>query len=309
VWVQLHQIRYFLAVVDYQGINAAAAALRVAQPTVSQAVRELERDLGVELFHRLGRGMVLTAAGRALAGPARRILRDVAAAEGTLLDAAGKLRGRLDIATLAPLAEVPVARLVSAFRRDHPNVFVRIGDLDSAEAGPALIEQGDCEIVVCYLPIPGGSGLRVRRLGVQEYCIAFPPGTKLPPEDPLPLTALPDIPLVVVKRGNAYASQVEQAVAAAGASHRPAAVVASPQARLPFVLAGVGGSFLPRAVADEATSQGLVVRATTPSISWDYGLLYDESALSPAGRAFIELAASIAEPVDSGDREEGPGSG
>jgi DNA-binding transcriptional LysR family regulator len=307
--VHLNHVRYFLAVVDHQGINAAAMALRLAQPTVSQAIRELERELGVELFHRLGRGMVLSSAGYAFSGPARRILRDVVAAEGALPDAAGQLLGRLDITTPASLSADPVARLVSGFRCSHPKVFVRIGNLDSAEDGPSLIKQGDCEIVICYLPVPATAGLRVRRLNTQEYCIAFPPGTDLPPEDPLPLAALPDIPLVVVRRGNAHASEIEQVVAAAGASRRPAAVVENPQARLPFVLVGVGGTFLPRAVADDAVSQGLVVRATHPPIRWDYGLVYDESALSPAGRAFVELACSFGDVTDAGDGEEGAGGG
>jgi DNA-binding transcriptional LysR family regulator len=305
--VQLNQIRCFLAVVDHQGFAMAAVALRVSQPTVSQAVRELERDLGVQLFHRLGRGVALTSAGRALVGPARRILRDVVAAEGALVDSAGQLRGRLDIATLPPLAAGPVAGMVSAFRRGHPRVFVRIGSMESAEAGLGMIRQGDFEIVVCYLPVAADdSGLTVRHVGIEEYCIAFPPGTELPPEDPLPLAALPDIPLVVVHKGNAYASQVEQAVAAAGGLRRAAALVDNPQARLRFVLAGVGGSFLPRAMADDAVPQGLVVRSTQPPISWAYGLIYHESALSNAGRAFVELVSSSGELGDAGDAEESP---
>jgi DNA-binding transcriptional LysR family regulator len=294
--MQLHQIRYFLSVVDHRGINVAADELGVAQPTVSQAMRELESELGVQLFHRLGRGTVLTSAGRALIGPARQIVRDAIAAQGALVDATGQLRGRLDIATLPSLAADPVAGTVSAFRRDHPKVFVRVGSIESAEAGLNLIKQRDYEIVVCYLPAPGdGLRLTTRQVGVQDYCIAYPPGTELPPEDPLPLAALPDIPLVVARRGNAYASQIEQAVAAAGTPRRAAAVVENPQARLPFVLAGVGGSFLPRAVAESAIPQGLVVRRTVPLISWAYGLLYEEFALSNAARAFVELACSSRE--------------
>jgi DNA-binding transcriptional LysR family regulator len=99
--VELHQVRYFLAVADYQGVRHAATALRVSQPAVSEAVRELERELGIELFHRLGRGMALPSAGLALVGPARRILRDVVAAEGALVGSDGELRGRLDIGALA----------------------------------------------------------------------------------------------------------------------------------------------------------------------------------------------------------------
>jgi DNA-binding transcriptional LysR family regulator len=287
--VHLNQLRYFLGVVDHGGVGAAAAALGVAQPTVSQAIHELERELGVDLFHRLGRGLVLAAAGRALVGPARRVLRDVAAAEGALVEAAGEVGGRLDLTTLPALAAHPVAGMVSAFRRAHPNVFVRIGDLDMADEAPAAIRQGDCEVAVCYLPIADDSGLTLRRLGETHQCVAYPPGTEIAADDPLPLSALPDVPLVVLPRGNVYANEIERAIAESGSLRRPAAVVGSVQARLPFVLAGVGGSFLPRELAEGAASQGVIVRTTSPSIGWPFGLVYDESTLSIAGRAFVDL--------------------
>ncbi|MGH3450375.1 MAG: LysR family transcriptional regulator [Haloechinothrix sp.] len=290
--MQLHQIQYFLAVVDHKGINAAAATLGLAQPTVSQAIRELERELGVDLFHRIGRGMVLTSAGHALVGPARRIMRDIVGAEGALPDAAGQLRGRLDIYAQPALSVDPVARLVGAFRREHPKVFVRIGDLRDEETATSLIRDGHCEIVFCHLPIPGPEGLQVAELGLQEFWIAFPPGTELPPEDPLPLSSLPDIRQVVVPRGWSYASQIEQAITEAGQLRRPAAVVQHREARLPFVLAGVGSSFLERTMAEDAVPRGLVVRAPDPAISRAYGLVYDATSLSPSGQAFVELARS-----------------
>jgi DNA-binding transcriptional LysR family regulator len=303
--VELHHVRYFLAVVDHQGVNAAAVALQVSQPTVSHGIRDLERTLGTELFHRLGRGVALTSAGHALIGPARRVYRDVVAAEGLLPDAAGQLRGRLDIAAAASLSSDPLARLISAFRRQHPRVFVRIGNVDAGEDGPALVRHGDYEIVLCYPPVIGAVDLRVDDLGVQEYCIAFPPGTELPGQDPLPLSALPDLPLVAVHRGDERASEIEHAIAAAGVPRRLAVLVDNPQARLPFVLAGVGGSFLPRAVAESARGHGLVLRRTDPPISWEYGVLYDDSALSPAARAFVAIAHSLRADLNACNSQKG----
>lgn len=84
--MDIRQLEYFLAIVDRGGFNRAASALYVSQPSLSQAVRALERDLGSELFHRIGRRAVLTEAGRALieAGPGGR------AESG---DGAGECRG------------------------------------------------------------------------------------------------------------------------------------------------------------------------------------------------------------------------
>ncbi|WP_219416179.1 LysR family transcriptional regulator [Pseudonocardia nigra] len=296
--MDLHQVEYFLAVVDHKGITAAATALDLAQPTVSQAVRALERELGVPLFHRIGRGMVLTSAGHSLVGPARRILRDVVAAEGSLLDDAGRPRGRLDIVAMPALAADPVARLVGAFRRRFPAVVVRIGDLRDESATPTLIRDGHCEIVVRHLPmadggVVDGGGLAVRELGEHEYWLVLPPGSQPPAADPLPLSQLPEIPHVIVPRGSSQAvDEIEQAVSAAGRSITPSVVLEHREARLPFVLAGVGASLLERSVAEAAVARGAVVRAVEPRISRAYGLVYDPGALSPAGREFVALAGA-----------------
>src|SRR5215472_6298396 len=82
--VHARQLSYFLAVVDHGGFGRAAAVLSIAQPTLSQSVKGLERELGAELFHRASPGDVLTAAGRALVGPARQLVRDVNAARASV---------------------------------------------------------------------------------------------------------------------------------------------------------------------------------------------------------------------------------
>lgn len=288
--MHLHQVEYFLAVVDHQGLNAASNALGLAQPTISQAIRGLERDLGVELFHRIGRGMVLTSAGHALVGPARRMLRSVVTAEGSLVDSAGKPRGRLDVVAPASLSVDPVARLIGAFRQEFPGVFLHIGDLRDEKAAGALIREGHCEIVVCHLPAPDSSDLTIDELGVQDWWLVFPPGSEVPDDDPLPLSALPDMPHVIVPRGGSQARDIESAIIAAGRTIRPTAVIEHREARLPFVFAGVGATFLERSMAESAARRGAVVRATEPRLTRTYGLVYNPASLSPAGREFVRMA-------------------
>ncbi|MEU8204855.1 LysR family transcriptional regulator [Streptosporangium sp. NPDC049046] len=286
--MDLHNLEYFLAVVDHQGINAAAESLHLSQPTISQSIRGLERELGTELFHRIGRGMVLTSAGHSLVGPARQILRDVVAAESSVVDAAGRLRGRLDIVAYATLSAGSLAELIGRFRERSPRVHIRIGDLQDEEAAASLIVDGHCEIVVCYLPTATG-GLDTLPLGVQEFWAVFPPGTEVSRADPLPRAQLPDVPLIVVPPGSSWATEIERAVTAAGRLRRPAAIIAHREARLAFVLAGLGGTFMERSTAEAAAARGAVVRAVDPCFSRPYGLLFDPEALSPVGRAFIEL--------------------
>ena len=68
--MDIRQLKFFLAVVDHNGFSRAAEHLLVAQPSLSQAIANFERELGMPLFHRIGRGVVLSEAGSALVGPA-----------------------------------------------------------------------------------------------------------------------------------------------------------------------------------------------------------------------------------------------
>ena len=79
--MDLRQAAYVVAVVDHGTFTAAAASIPVSQPALSQAIAALERELGTELFHRLGREVQLTAAGEAFVEPARRMLRDAQVAQ------------------------------------------------------------------------------------------------------------------------------------------------------------------------------------------------------------------------------------
>ena len=109
----------------------------------------------------------------------------------------------------------------------------------------------------------------------------------------------PDAPAHQVARqqeqrgSDAQGTQVKPLVGVerqAGRRVRPAAVLQNREARLPFVLAGVGATFLERSMARSAAARGAIVRAVEPPISRPYGLVYDPAALSPVGQAFVGAA-------------------
>ena len=78
--LDIRRLSLFLAVVEHDGFTRAAQAVHISQPALSQAIAELEAELGGPLFHRLGRTVTLTDAGAALVGPARAVLREIDAA-------------------------------------------------------------------------------------------------------------------------------------------------------------------------------------------------------------------------------------
>src|SRR5262245_12938668 len=155
--MDLRQLSFVVAVVDEGGFTKAAEALHVAQPSLSQGIGTLERELGVALFDRLGRSVRLTAAGRALLPAARQALRDVETAREAVAAVRGVERGRVDLVSIPTLGVAPVAEYVGAFRRRHPDVTVRLVEPDDVRAVATLIAGGEAEIGFTELPLADDS--------------------------------------------------------------------------------------------------------------------------------------------------------
>jgi DNA-binding transcriptional LysR family regulator len=114
--MDVRRLEYFLAIVDSGGFNRAASALYMSQPSLSQAVRALERDLGSEPFHRIGRPVVLTEAGRALIEPARAAVRSLETARASVASVHELRTGRLAWRPCPPrrLNRSPLSSVLSA---------------------------------------------------------------------------------------------------------------------------------------------------------------------------------------------------
>lgn len=288
--MELRQLEYFLAVAEHGSVTGAARALHVAQPSLSDVLRGLERELGTALFHRVGRGVVPTAAGEALRGPARRVLRDGAAARAVLDDLVGLSSGRLDILAWSVVSTYPLAELVARFRRRHPQITVHIADLRDEDDAAALVRDGHHEIALAYPEVKDTTGLRVHKLGAHEMTVVLPAGMGDDWPDPVPVRMLAEMPTVTVPRNATMRTRIENVLATGHARSREVAITEHRDALIPFVLAGVGAAFVSEARAARAAELGLNVRRMDPPVHRVYRLLHRTDDLSPAGRAFVDLA-------------------
>jgi DNA-binding transcriptional LysR family regulator len=302
--MQLQQLEYVLAVVDHGSFTAAAGALGVTQPSLSQGVRALEAELGTELFLRAGRQVRLTAAGEAFAEPARRALRDAATARAAVADVAGLAAGHLDLVCLPSLAADPVAGLIGRFRRAHPAVTVRLAEPEDPAALGERVRTGTSELGFAELPM--GDDVVAVALEAHDYVAVVPPGGEAhrpgpgpwpPPAaptgsaEPLALRSLAGQPLVTTPPGTSTRRLVDEALAAAGITPTIAVETDHREAIAPLVVAGAGVSLLPRRLADSARALGAVVREITPPIVREVGIVRRPGPLSPAARAFLAVAA------------------
>lgn len=289
--MDVRQLEYFLAVVDHGGFTRGAAAVHIAQPSLSQAIAGLERELGLELFVRTGRSVRLTAAGEALADRARRVLREMADLSAAAADLVGVHTGRLDIVALPTLAVDPLAQLIGRMRTAHPGITVRVREPEDAAAIDRWITSGQADLGLTDLTT-GGRGLERVELFRQDIVAVSPPGTRTP--DPMTAAELAARPLIAAPQGTSTRRLLDQTLARAGAE--PNIVVETDQrdAIVPLVLAGAGTALVPLGIAREARQRGARIARLRPPTSRRIGLLHRGGPVSPATAALIALARTHA---------------
>ncbi|MEV6227778.1 LysR family transcriptional regulator [Saccharopolyspora shandongensis] len=291
--MEFRQAEQFLAVVENGGLAHAAAALHLAQPSLSQTIRTLERELKAPLFHRVGRGLVLTSAGEALVEPARQLLRDLATARASVAEVAGIRGGQLDIAAMGGPLEL-ILPAVGAFRRQHPEVFIRLENPPMESELLHQMRQGHSELgFATLLPevdphqLPG---VEVTTFPPSPLMLVLPPSADHALPDPLPIGQLPDIPTMAVP-GGAYArSAVETALRKARVRTRLAVVTAHRNTQTSLVLRGIGMAFATRKQALWAQERGALIRHLDPAVTLSTCAVRRPVPLSPAARAFLSLA-------------------
>ncbi|GAA3202814.1 LysR family transcriptional regulator [Actinocorallia longicatena] len=280
--MNLRQLRYVVATADHGTMTSAAQALYVAQPALSRAVRELERELGIELFARSGRGVVLTVAGEQVVRQARIALEAVDAIEAVTR---GNGRGaELRIATTPTLEPELTGRLLPRFARDQPAVRVRVVRCDGREAVGAAIRAGRADLAVTDLPVPGD--LAAHPFEQREVVLISPPGLKL--RDPVPLKELDGLRLIMPTRGTARRAEMDAMLVRIGAT--PVVAVESDErgAWLGWVRAGRGSLLWYRNQVEDV--EGLSLRSLIPPITRTIGLVHAHRPLPALAREFLAFA-------------------
>ena len=288
--MELRPIEYVCAVVDHGSFTRAAAALDVAQPSLSEGVHRLERELGVHLFERAGRTVRLTAAGEALLGPARQLLRDRDAAVDAVAAVRELRSGTLDLVALPTLVAEPLAGLIGRFRSAHPGVSVHIADPEDNAALERRVAVGQSELGLTELP-PRDDSFVTLRLERQEIVAVCPPGTELGARRAAPGRGAGAV-AVDHHAGRHVDARPARPRARVRARVQPTIAVETSQREAigPLVLDGAGIGFLPRASAEELATRGARLARLVPALTRTIGLLHRAVPLSPAARAFVEMA-------------------
>jgi DNA-binding transcriptional LysR family regulator len=284
------QLGYFLAVVDHGGFGRAAEQIRIAQPSLSQAIATLERELGVPLFHRVGRGVVLSEAGRELVEPARQVLRDLDVARAAVQSVKGLQTGRLDLVTMPSPGIEPLTAMMRRFADEHPGIEFHVDGAFTADEVVASVRTGVAEIGLL-----GSAGdvrtaeLLVVPLEDQPLILISPPDHGLPEGETVRDTDLEGRRLIVSQYGTLMRRWVDDLLAR-GIQVRVAAEVAHRTSILTLVLAGFGHAVMPSAWTPLAERAGAAVHRIEPAWHLRVALVSRPGGLTPAAKAFLEMA-------------------
>jgi DNA-binding transcriptional LysR family regulator len=286
--LDLRQVAYFVAVAEARSFTAAAAQLLVAQPSLSQQVRALERQVGADLLDRSSRGTTLTPAGRAFLAAARGLLADADAAVTGARAAAGLDGGTLRVAALTSLATWVLPVAIAAFRQRFADIPLRLTEFTSRPGLEECMAEGRADVAVGARP-PDWAG-PVRVLGAERYTLVVPRGHPRAGQCGVPLAAFAGADWVHYAAGHGLRTLVQEACGAAGFTPRVAVECRSVDAAARLAASGLGVALVPDAAASDGLAGHRVELAGAPVVAV---VGYARTAFSPPAAAFLDLVTEL----------------
>jgi DNA-binding transcriptional LysR family regulator len=265
--MEFRHLQSFAAAAERQSFTKAAKSLDLTQAAVSQHVAVLEKWLKVLLFERVGRTVVLTAAGRQLHDYARKILDLVDEAGREVGKVATDIAGTMRIASSTVPAESVLPELLADFRALHPDVRETVTVSDSG-AATAAVELGEADLGFVG-ELPRSSQLRSRSIATDKLVLVVAPQHALSGSKKTSLRRLRSEPLIVREPGSGSRRCVEQALEAAGLAPDElniAMEINSNDAIRAAVEGGLGAAFLSKTTILHEIDEGRLVPVTVAGV-------------------------------------------
>lgn len=306
--MELRRLRYFVTVAEERSFLRAAQKLRMAQPPLSTQIKQLEEELGVLLFHRTNRGVLMTEAGELLLEEARRIIVQVDQTARVVRRVGQGEVGRLTIGFVPSASNETLPPILSLFRDRLPGV-----ELFLREMRPDLIVQrlhdGQIDAGLLYLPLEDTS-LSVKCVSREPLVLALPEAHPLASRQRVELQALAEEPFVLparYQRMPGLYGQVTEACNQAGFT--PNAVqkdVWLMQTIVGLVAGGMGVALLPASLQN-LSRKGVVYKSVyglSPSV--ELGVIWRRKDQSTVLRSFLQVATehSLRAGMVADDREQ-----
>ena len=283
-------LRAFLLVAESGSFSQAAKRLHLTQPAVSKRIAQLEAQLNVSLFDRIGRRISTTEAGEALLPHARAVHLEMQAAQQSVRDLAGEVRGRLRLATSHHIGLHRLPPLLSFFSKAFPAVQLDIDFMDSEKAYELTL-QGEVELAVVTLAPSSIVNIVTRPIWLDPLDFMVQEGTQLTRKKALGLKELSQHPAILPGL-NTYTGQIVKSLFEQRSLPIQIAITTNYLETIRMMASvGLGWTVLPRSMRDPSLAT-LPIRDAR--IERTLGAIHHEGrSLSRAAQAFIEALESF----------------
>jgi DNA-binding transcriptional LysR family regulator len=280
--MQLNQLKTLMCIADLGSISKAADQLRIAQPALSRQIRMLEAELGVQLFDRHGRGMVITSAGMEVLSRATRIMSEIDSIQGDLAQLDSTLSGRVVIGMPPTISGLVTVKLAASIRRQHPRLELCFVD---AFSGYLLdwLQRGELDIAVLYGPRSMRS-VRMEPLLQQDLFLVGAADTDLSANRAVPFSDLDGETLVLPSSRHSIRNILESSAADLGITLHTTVEADSISVLKGLVREGLGKTLLPMAPVHEEIQKGTlkVAPIVDPMLSWRLVLAFPNDRTTTA---------------------------
>jgi DNA-binding transcriptional LysR family regulator len=298
--MQFQQLAYFVAVADTRHFTRAAEAVHVSQPSLSQQIRALEKELGSPLFSRARGNIALTDAGEALLPLARRILADADTARQEVLELARLTRGRVRLGATPSLCTGLLPDVLRAFHDRHPGIRLQIEEGGSHDLVRELA-RGALDLALVVLPLPSPSpALTTIELFQEDLVVVSADPAPAPAEaagtgkagrplpSPLRIADLEGRPMVMFRHGYDLRDLTLSACRAAGFEPYLTVEGGEMDAVMGFVRAGLGIGVVPTMVAARAGAGLRVTPLARPGLRRTVALAHRSDVAPPRAARVLQ---------------------
>ena len=297
--MELHQLRYFVAVADEGNFSRAATKVRVAQPSLSQQIRKLEAEIGQPLFDRLPRSVVITEAGRCLLDYARQILASIGDARRCVDELKGKIAGDVAVGAIPTIAPYVLPELVVTFQNHYPDVTLHIVE-DATERIVRRIETGELDVALAST-CQKSPTLRIEHLGNEPLLALVPEGHPLAKQTVITFDDLKSQRFLLLREMHCLSQQVHHLLESRRL-HPEVALAGSQLSTIAnMVAAEIGVSIVPQMMVKHHATPGCVSLPFAPPVpERELNVLYNPLRFqSKAAAAFRQEASSALSPQDA----------
>lgn len=293
--VSLRRLRVFEAVARRSSYTRAAEELHLSQPAVSMQVRQLEDQVGLPLFERIGKGIGLTEAGREIYHYSRSINRALAEMEDVVQSLKGVSRGRLSVA-VASTINYFAPRLLAEFHRRYPGIHLTL-DVTNRERIVRQLESNQVDMVLMGTP-PGDVDVAAEPFMANPLVVIAPPDHPLADARDIPLERLASEVFVMREPGSGTRQSLERFLAESGTLIRHGMQMTRNEAIKQSVRSGLGLSVVSAHTIELELETGRLVTLDVQGfpLPRDWYLVYRRGRrLSPAAKAFHDFVLAEAQ--------------